>query len=176
MILGLPGLDGTMDDKSAETAFIQPEAGPTWAERAQLDPLAAVLDPEDRSGGKNQLIDRVHKRALGRALGDVRGTTALDFGCGTGRLSDWLVRRGAKVVGVDVTPEMVAVARSNVPRARFGTIDGRMLPFADGAFDVLISVYVLQYYVGGDAAQRAGAPLTDGRYADALFRATKADG
>jgi SAM-dependent methyltransferase len=141
-----------MDDEPAEIRFDRPESGPTWAERARLEPLAAVLDPADTRGGKNRLIDRVHKLALGRALGDLRGATALDFGCGTGRLSDWLVRRGASVVGVDVTPEMVTVARSNIPHARFETIDGRTLPFADGCFDVVVSAYVLQYYVGGDGS------------------------
>jgi SAM-dependent methyltransferase len=137
-----------MDDESAETPLDRPETGPTWAERAQLAPLAAVLDPADTRGAKNRLIDRVHKLALARAVGNVRNAVALDFGCGTGRLSDWLVRRGASVVGVDVTPEMVAVARANVPHARFETIDGQSLPFADRSFDLIVCSYVLQYYVG----------------------------
>jgi SAM-dependent methyltransferase len=128
------------------------EAGTSWAELAQLDPLAAVLDPADKAGGKNRLIDRVHKRALARELGNVSGTKALDFGCGTGRLSAWLAARGADVDGVDLTPEMLAVARARVPEARFQTIDGSTLPFADNEFDLVITAYVLQYYVDGDGA------------------------
>lgn len=127
------------------------EAGQSWAELAQLDPLASVLDPADRRGRKNHLIDLVHKRALGRAVGDIHGSTVLDFGCGTGRLSEWLVRNGARVEGVDVTPEMVAVARTRVPQAQFQTIEGPTLPFADGRFDLVVTAYVLQYYVGGDS-------------------------
>jgi ubiquinone/menaquinone biosynthesis C-methylase UbiE len=128
------------------------EGGQSWVELAQLDPLASVLDPADRRGGKNRLIDRVHKRALGRALGNVDGSTVLDFGCGTGRLSAWLVGHGARVEGVDITPEMVAVARTRVPQARFQTIEGATLPFGDGQFDAVVTAYVLQYYVAGDAA------------------------
>jgi ubiquinone/menaquinone biosynthesis C-methylase UbiE len=140
------------------------EAGQSWAELAQLDSLASVLDPADRRGGKNRLIDRVHKRALGRAVGDIRGTSALDFGSGTGRLSDWLVRNGAHAEGVDVTPEMVAVAQTRVPEAQFQTIDGRTLPFTDGRFDLVITAYVLQYYVDGDMriAQELARVLQNG--------------
>jgi SAM-dependent methyltransferase len=126
------------------------EGGQSWAELAELDSLASVLDPADRRGRKNRLIDRVHKRALDRAVGNVSGSTVLDFGCGTGRLSDWLVRNGARVEGVDVTPEMVEVARARVPQAEFQTIEGRTLPFADGRFDLVVTAYVLQYYVKGD--------------------------
>ena len=94
----------------------------------------------------------MHKRALGHAVGDVHGDTVLDFGCGTGRLSDWLIRRGAQVEGVDITPEMVAVAQARVPQARFQTIEGSALPFADARFDSVITAYVLQYYVARNVA------------------------
>jgi SAM-dependent methyltransferase len=130
----------------------QTEAGTTWSDLARLDPLAAVLDPQDSLGRKNHLIDRVHKRALASAVGDVRGARVLDYGCGTGRLSEWLVEHGADVEGVDVTPEMVDVARSMVPDARFQVIDGTTLPFGDDAFDLVVTAYVLQYYVDGDAS------------------------
>jgi SAM-dependent methyltransferase len=130
------------------------EGGQTWAELAKLDSLASVLDPADRRGQKNRLIDKVHKRALGRAVGDVRERIALDFGCGTGRLSDWLVRRGARVEGVDITPEMVEVARKRVPEAQFKTIEGPTLPFPDERFDLVITAYVLQYYLRQDLIAR----------------------
>jgi ubiquinone/menaquinone biosynthesis C-methylase UbiE len=106
----------------------------------------------------------VHKRALGLAVGDIQGSAVLDFGYGTGRLSDWLVRKGARVEGVDVTPEMVAVARTRVPQAQFHTIEGPTLPFADRRFDLVVTAYVLQYYVGGDLriARELARVLTEG--------------
>jgi SAM-dependent methyltransferase len=130
----------------------QTEAGTTWSELARLDPLAAVLDPEDSRGRKNRLIDRVHKRALASAVGDLRGARVLDFGCGTGRLARWLVEHRAEVEGVDVTPEMIEVARSMVPDARFHAIAGTTLPFGDDSFDLAVTAYVLQYYVDDDAS------------------------
>ena len=39
------------------------------------------------------------------------GATVLDFACGTGVTSAWLAARGAKVVGVDITPESISRAR-----------------------------------------------------------------
>jgi SAM-dependent methyltransferase len=111
--------------------------------------LAAVLDPGDSIGTKNALIDRIHKFAVGRALGSLEGRQVLDFGCGTGRLTRFVAERGADAVGVDATPEMIDAARSLSPELRFERIDGATLPVPDGAFDVVLTAYVLQYYVGG---------------------------
>jgi ubiquinone/menaquinone biosynthesis C-methylase UbiE len=128
------------------------EAGDSWAELARLEPLAAVLDSADQRGDKNRLIDRVHKAALDRALGDVKGKEVLDFGCGTGRLTEWLFSRGAVVHAVDVTPEMVDVARRRVPGAAIRAVDGATLPFPEERFDLVVTAYVIQYYVQRDAA------------------------
>ena len=135
----------------------QPPTGPTWADLAELDPLAAVLDPGDATGTKNAQIDRIHKWALGRATGSLAGRAALDFGCGTGRLTRYLAEQGADAVGVDATPEMIDAARLLSPELRFEHIDGRELPFHDGAFDVVLTAYVLQYYVGGNGLDELAA-------------------
>lgn len=124
----------------------EPETGPTWAARARLPELAAVIDHNDRAGGKNLLIDHTHKQALSRELGQLRGRRVLDFGCGTGRLSSWLVERGAVVEGLDTSEEMLAVARENVPDARFTLTDGLDLPVHDASQDIVLSVTVLQYH------------------------------
>jgi SAM-dependent methyltransferase len=44
-------------------------------------------------------------------LGDVGGLDVVDLGCGTGYFSAWLAKRGARPVGVDVTPAQLATAR-----------------------------------------------------------------
>jgi SAM-dependent methyltransferase len=68
--------------------------------------------------------------------GDLSGRRVLDVGCGTGRLSELLDRRGATVWGVDPSAEMLAVARRRLPR-RVGLKVGRAeeLPFRDGWFE-----------------------------------------
>jgi SAM-dependent methyltransferase len=44
-------------------------------------------------------------------LGDVAGLDAVELGCGTAYVSAWLARRGARAVGVDITPAQLATAR-----------------------------------------------------------------
>jgi ubiquinone/menaquinone biosynthesis C-methylase UbiE len=70
------------------------------------------------------------------ADGDLRGRRVLDVGCGTGRLAAALAERGAKVWGVDSSPEMLAQAREVAGR-NVGLKQGRAeaLPFRDGWFD-----------------------------------------
>src|SRR2546430_96950 len=130
-----------MDDQSVEIGRHGPEAGPAWSERAALDPLAAVIDPGDVRGGKNRLIHRVHIHALSRSLGSVRGEHALDFGCGTGRISAWLVEEGAAVGGGDVTAGMVEAAHAKVPPAAFPVPDGSRPPFEDARLRLLGRVH-----------------------------------
>ncbi len=44
-------------------------------------------------------------------LGDVRGKTILDFGCGSGEKTVVLFRRGAHVIGIDISPEQIDLAK-----------------------------------------------------------------
>lgn len=57
-------------------------------------------------------IDRRWRAALVHKLGDLRGRTLVDSCCGTGDLSFALAQAGARVVGVDFTPEMLTHARA----------------------------------------------------------------
>jgi SAM-dependent methyltransferase len=54
-------------------------------------------------------------------LGDVRGKTVLDFGCGTGENIVPLVERGARVIGIDISPELIALARQRLALAKLET-------------------------------------------------------
>jgi ubiquinone/menaquinone biosynthesis C-methylase UbiE len=69
--------------------------------------------------------------------GDLRGTRVLDVGCGTGTLAAALAEQYAcKVWGIDVSAEMLDVARAKVPEG-VGLKLGRAedLPFKDGWFE-----------------------------------------
>ena len=72
------------------------------------------------------------------------GERVLDLATGTGITAIAARERGAKVTGVDLTPELLDVARSKANKAGFGDIDFRegdaeALPFADATFDVVVS-------------------------------------
>lgn len=124
---------------------------PTEAMPAHLRPLVADIHPE--------ILDRFY--GCGSPLPPrLEGCTVLDLGCGTGRdvyLLSRLVGETGRVIGVDMTPEQLAVAqrhrdwhaqryghaRSNV-ELREGTIeDLAALGIADASIDVVVSNCVL---------------------------------
>jgi len=81
-------------------------------------------------------------------LPNVGGKRVLDAGCGPGRYTEWLLDRGADVVGLDVSPAMIRQARKRVGRrARFHVADlGRALDFLDSnTFDLVLAPLVLDY-------------------------------
>ena len=89
--------------------------------------------------------DRRWKRRL-VSLADLRpGTSALDLACGTGDIAFAVAAGGARVVGLDVTPRMLELARRR-PQAvagntRFVAGDMMALPFPDECFDVVTTGY-----------------------------------
>jgi ubiquinone/menaquinone biosynthesis C-methylase UbiE len=87
-------------------------------------------------------------------LGSVPTGRALDAACGTGRHAAHLVRLGHRVVGVDLTPEMLARARDRVPGAEFHTADLRNLPADDESFDVVVCGLALAHLPELDPAVR----------------------
>lgn len=70
------------------------------------------------------------------------GAQVLDLGCGTGRTTIPLFRMGYKVVGVDITPEMIAnakkVAQTNGLAISYEVEDATKLRFADHSFDCVL--------------------------------------
>ena len=72
------------------------------------------------------------------------GERVLDLATGTGITAIAARERGAKVTGVDLTPELLVVARGKAKDEGFDDIDFRegdaeALPFADASFDVVVS-------------------------------------
>jgi SAM-dependent methyltransferase len=73
------------------------------------------------------------------------GQRVLDVACGTGVVALTAARAGARVTGLDLTPELIARARQNSKIAEveidWHEGDAEKLPFADGNFDVVVSQY-----------------------------------
>jgi ubiquinone/menaquinone biosynthesis C-methylase UbiE len=73
------------------------------------------------------------------------GERILDAGTGTGAGAAASLTAGREVVGVDAAPGMLAIARREVPGARFFEADFGNLPFPAGSFDVVISIHALHF-------------------------------
>lgn len=98
---------------------------------------------------------------LGMLPQHLPGWRILDAGCGAGMLSVELARRGARVVAVDVAPEIVRFAAQSLP-ADIGAdrIDfraGDMLGEQLGRFDAVVAMDSLIHYEPAQAADAAAA-------------------
>jgi trans-aconitate methyltransferase len=72
------------------------------------------------------------------------GERILDLGCGTGVLTSEIAARGAEVLGIDRSIEMIEQAKSKFPALQFEVADARELKF-DSAFDAVFSNAVLHW-------------------------------
>ncbi|QKV78745.1 class I SAM-dependent methyltransferase [Amycolatopsis sp. Hca4] len=70
------------------------------------------------------------------------GAKVLDLGAGTGRpTAELLAAAGHDVTGYDVAPKMVAIAREQVPAARFELGDMRELSYPDATWDAVTAFF-----------------------------------
>ncbi len=78
-------------------------------------------------------------------IGDVGGLDVVELGCGTAYFSSWLARRGARPVGVDVTPAQLDTARRLQAETgiQFPLIEAsaEAVPLPDASFDLALSEY-----------------------------------
>jgi ubiquinone/menaquinone biosynthesis C-methylase UbiE len=126
-----------------------------WSERAATyDTITSRIS----NYGNAPLLD---------AAGIGPGQNVLDVCCGTGLVAIAALERGADVVGVDISEEMVAVANAKRLRAGFRAGDAESLPFPDAAFDRVICNFGLYHLADPDQAIAEAARVLrrGGRYA-----------
>jgi ubiquinone/menaquinone biosynthesis C-methylase UbiE len=92
----------------------------------------------------NDLID-AEQPVMRRILDGLPAGTALDAACGTGRHAAYLSSRGHAVVGVDICPQMLDVARAKVGGADFREGELHQLPVADQSFDLVVCALALTH-------------------------------
>ncbi len=102
---------------------------------------------------------------------DLKGARILDAGCGTGMLAIEAARRGAEVVGIDVSPQLVAIGQERLPedvRGRVRLVAGDMLAPELGRFDHIVSMDVLIHYEADQIAE-AAARLAERAHTSLVF-------
>lgn len=93
--------------------------------------------------------DAMRALMLSRLPEDLTGARVLDAGCGTGLMTAELASRGAEVVAVDISPQLIDIARGRLPRHLQARVDfqaGDMLSPALGRFDCVVAMDSLIYY------------------------------
>ena len=86
------------------------------------------------------------------AVGAAKGTRLLEVACGTGHVSAAAAARGARVVGTDFVPEMIAEARRRYPQVDFRQGDAEALPFSDASFDAVVCGFGVLHFPHPDRA------------------------
>lgn len=83
------------------------------------------------------------RRRMVDGLGLAPGSSVLDVAAGTGSITRLLSERGHRVVSVDISPQMLGVARRRGAVAALAS--GERLPFPDATFDAVTFGYLLRY-------------------------------
>lgn len=153
-MVGTPTYDAT---RQRVEAYFDRTATKTW-ERLTSDAPVSGIRQTVREGR-----DRMRKIMLSRLPGDMTGMRVLDAGCGTGALTEIMALRGAEVVAIDISPQLVDIARKRLPEVlqpsvTFGA--GDMLNPDLGRFDHVMAMDSMIYYEAPDLG-RALAKLSE---------------
>ena len=129
-----------------ETCFDR-TATRTW-ERLTSDAPVSRIRQTVRQGR-----DLMRALMLGRLPADLTGLRILDAGCGPGVMTAELAARGASVLGVDISPQLIAIAETRLApehRARVRLVSGDMTDPDLGHFDAVPGMDSLIYYAEAD--------------------------
>jgi magnesium-protoporphyrin O-methyltransferase len=130
----------------------------TYFDRTAIDAWKRLTSDQPVSGIRATVRagrERMRHTLLSYLPDDLTGWRILDAGCGSGIMAVELAARGADVLGVDLSPEMIRHANESLPEiAGKGTvrlIAGDMLSPGHGEFDAVISMDALIHYSERDA-------------------------
>jgi ubiquinone/menaquinone biosynthesis C-methylase UbiE len=122
-------------------------------ERAFYDAEAAARAPGATDRYDAALLD---------ALGPLEGASVLELGCGAGDLSVELLRRGARLTALDISPGMVELARSRAADATFFVAPAEETGLPDASFDLVVGKWVLHHVDVAAAAREVRRVLRPG--------------
>ena len=111
------------------------------ATRAAYDTVAADYAELLRDGLAAKPLDRAMLAAFSELVQASDAGPVADLGCGPGRVTAHLHRLGVDIFGVDLSPEMVAVARRTHPGLRFEEGSMTALDIADDALGGIVAWY-----------------------------------
>ncbi|MEK7580146.1 MAG: class I SAM-dependent methyltransferase [Patescibacteria group bacterium] len=92
---------------------------------------------------KEKYLNSFEQGKIFELLGEIKNKEVLDVGAGTGRLTNILVQKGAKVTAMDISKKMLDVLRRKNPLIKTIIGGAENLPFKDKIFDLVISTFLI---------------------------------
>ncbi len=119
----------------------------------QDNSVARSYDKERFAGIVGRAFDAIEKRALRKVVGDVLRDTpqpkVLDVPCGTGRITEFLLRMGLEVTGSDISREMMDIAKVRCERfsgrITFEQMDLDAPDLPENAYDLVTCIRMLHH-------------------------------
>ena len=83
--------------------------------------------------------DKSDEKYIDQFLQSLEGKNVLDAGCGNGRDCKYINQKGFKVKGIDLSKEMLVIAKKMVPKVDFEIMDITNITYSDNSYDGIIS-------------------------------------
>lgn len=112
-----------------------------WYNQHAQDYTNHVRDPKD-----SVYHSLYEKPAMYAQLPDLQGKSALSLGSGSGEDCHYLSQQGAtQITGIDISEELVKIAKDSYPECKFQVMDMEHLGFDDASFDFVYSSLAIHY-------------------------------
>ena len=86
--------------------------------------------------------------SLRETLNDIKFENCLEIGCGTGKNTTWLINKGHKITAVDLSEEMLTIARQRIPNENVQVLKADInenWTFTNEKFDLVVCSLVLEH-------------------------------
>ncbi|MBU3579621.1 magnesium protoporphyrin IX methyltransferase [Polynucleobacter hirudinilacicola] len=136
-----------LDRRSKLQDYFDRTANDAWAKLTSDAPVSGIRATvrAGRDQMRNSIISRLPENLTGKRV--------LDAGCGTGAVALELANKGALVTAVDLSPNLIELAKSRIPESDRQNIQfyaGDMLDEAYGDFDYVIGMDSMIHYCAKD--------------------------
>ncbi len=91
----------------------------------------------------------------------------LDIGCGAGRVSEMFIDREIEYYGIDISEELIRIAKKKYPKAHFLVGDATNLPYQSDTFNIVVSIATIHHIPSKETRQK---------FLDEMYRVTKPEG
>ncbi|MFK8082897.1 MAG: magnesium protoporphyrin IX methyltransferase [Granulosicoccus sp.] len=139
--------DTYLDRRQQLKTYFDRTAAHAWEQLTSEAPVSRIR--QTVRAGRAEMFDVL----LSWMPDDLSGKRVLDAGCGTGAFSIACARRGAEVVGIDLSPSLIKLAQDRTPsevRDRLRFRSGDMLGAEKNHFDYVIAIDSLIHYQARD--------------------------